>query len=242
VNKASDRLIGSTAAAALQLSFLAFLAGSVRVLTPLEPITREITLFLPRLQPQLPAEPAGGRVTSVPPVRVPSPLVAVPSPEALPGGAEISGLGQMLFGCAPEIYATLSPESRARCPKPGEGLPLNAPPNLLTTRSHVKNEALWAADLARKQSAPWAPCTTVLHSIGLPPSHAFDLKCLAPLFASGAIADPRQWQVYDQEEIAAADKRKLQQAYDEWRGQLTADFPPPPSAGRALPDRRSPPR
>jgi hypothetical protein len=76
-----------------------------------------------------------------------------PSMPAPPSG--IAGFGRSLFGCAPEHYADLPPEERAHCPKPGEGLAINQPPDLLNPpKSRAKDEALW---LEQQAEDHWVP-------------------------------------------------------------------------------------
>lgn len=103
----------------------------------------------------------GPQTRRVTPVQIPVvPNVAPPVPArpvlSLPSG--IAGFGRSLFGCAPERYADLPPDEKAHCPKPGEGLAVNPPPDLLNTpKSHAKYEARWQEDLAQRK---WtAACT-----------------------------------------------------------------------------------
>ena len=75
------------------------------------------------------------------------------APQAPPGG--IAGFGRSLFGCAPEHYAELTLDERAHCPKPGEGMAVNRPPDLLAPpRSHAKDEALWQEQYAEDHYVP----------------------------------------------------------------------------------------
>lgn len=239
VRRLSDRLIGSAAAIALQAGFLLLLLQSVRILIlPAKP-AREMTLFLPRLRPQ-PPQQAAPRAATPPIVRTIPALPAVPQPEAAPSNADVQGLGRALFGCAPEVYGGLSPEERAHCPKPGEGLAQRREPEIFDGPSHARDEARWAGELARKKSPPWLPCTEVITTRTRGQLHAFNLKCLAPLFASGTIADPHSWQVYDAGGLTGEDLQRLKQAYAAWRrppdtAKPSANSPPPPSAGTALP-------
>jgi hypothetical protein len=75
------------------------------------------------------------------------------APLAPPGG--IAGFGRSLFDCAPEHYAELTPDERAHCPKPGEGMAkrddndLTAPP-----RSRAKDELLWQEQWAEDHYVP----------------------------------------------------------------------------------------
>lgn len=134
----------------LQGGFLLLLMQSVQVLTRHDAAPRELTLILPRLRPApVPAAPARqGGVSTVPPV-IGLPQVPPPAATAPDAGA-LKGLGQSLFGCAPEAYAMLSPEDRAHCPKPG----VNAPPTAeeeLNPRSHARDAATWQEDLDERQ-------------------------------------------------------------------------------------------
>jgi hypothetical protein len=81
-----------------------------------------------------------------------SPPVMI-APLAPPSG--IAGFGRSLFGCAPERYANLTPDERAHCPKPGEGMAVNQPPDLLNPpKSHAKDEALWQEQYAEDHYVP----------------------------------------------------------------------------------------
>jgi hypothetical protein len=73
------------------------------------------------------------------------------APQVLTPPSGITGFGRSLFGCAPEHYADLPPDERAHCPKPGEGLAVNQPPDLLNPpKSHAKDEALWLEEQTEK--------------------------------------------------------------------------------------------
>lgn len=88
------------------------------------------------------------------------PARALPAPQSAPrqnqpaespslaATPDLQGLGRALFGCAPEHYAELSPQDRAHCPKPGEGLARE--PDLATPpRSHAKDEPYWQEQFRR---------------------------------------------------------------------------------------------
>ena len=100
----------------------------------------------------------------------------------------LAGLGQALFGCAPEHYADLPPDQRAHCPKPGEGLANREQPPLAGMRSHVKDNARWANAMAHKQTIPM-----------LPGGMLFPLAALGAVLngsiaeRSSAFRDPEQW-------------------------------------------------
>lgn len=141
----ADRLSGTALALLLQGCFLFLLLQSVQVLTRTVP-QHELTLTLPRLAPApVPQAPARkGSVTAAPPV-VALPESAPPAANTPDAGA-LKGLGQSLFGCAPEAYALLAPEDRAHCPKPGENRPSTAEDDLYP-RSHSRDAATWQEDL-----------------------------------------------------------------------------------------------
>jgi hypothetical protein len=116
-----------------------------------------------------------------------------------------------LFGCAPEKYAELSPEDRKHCPKPGEGLAVNPPPDLLDDKSHVKDGARWANALAHRQSP-----------LLLPGGFNFPLALLGSVLdgsiadSSSAFRDPEKWPTYKD----PPKPRNLHDAdrnYDAWR-------------------------
>ena len=121
-------------------------------------IERETLLLLPPIAPPKPttidARPPSTLSTAQP--IVPPPPSAPPvmiAPLAPPGG--IAGFGRSLFGCAPEHYAELTPDERAHCPKPGEGMAKRNDNDLLAPpRSHAKDEALWQEQYAEDHYVP----------------------------------------------------------------------------------------
>jgi len=157
------------------------------------PDERETILIL---HPTPPVEPdtidARGEKGARPaPVRV-APLPFFPVPQSVPQ-SDLRGFGRALFGCAPEHYAGLPPEERAHCPKPGEGLAANPPPDLLNgDRSHVKDNARWANALAHEQSP-----------LLLPGGILFPLATLGAILdgsiadRTSAFRDPEKWQIYE---------------------------------------------
>lgn len=122
---------------------------------------RETILILhptPRAQPST-IDARGVATPRIAPVRSPLvPNLSSPAPPVLAAPSGIAGFGRSLFGCAPERYADLPPDEKARCPKPGEGLAVNPPPDLLNPpKSHAKYESLWQEELAERQ---WLPMCT----------------------------------------------------------------------------------
>ncbi|HSS14747.1 MAG TPA: hypothetical protein VLL04_12685, partial [Rhizomicrobium sp.] len=92
---------------------------------------RESILFLHPTAPATTID-ARGRVARRPggTAPVPSAPLTMRGPQTAPP-LDLRDFGRALSGCAPEKYATLSPEDRKHCPKPGEGLAVNTPPDLL---------------------------------------------------------------------------------------------------------------
>ena len=128
---------------------------------------REMILLLPPLVPPKPTTiDARGPSTfsTARPVVLPPPSSPpmMTAPLAPPSG--IAGFGRSLFGCAPERYANLTPDERAHCPKPGEGMAVNQPPDLLNPpKSHAKDEALWQEQWAEDH---WVPAECPLGDPG----------------------------------------------------------------------------
>jgi len=156
------RTLGAALALLVQALFL-----SMVVLSPSRPMKPPIslaheTIFL--LRPLTRPAPttidarsiASPRLHKIAPVTVPTlPPAAAPS-LAPPSG--LAGFGRALFGCAPEHYADLTPDERAHCPKPGEGLAKNDDKGLLSEpRSHAKYEARWQEQWTEDHWVP-APC------------------------------------------------------------------------------------
>lgn len=198
----------------LQIALLLLLLHSLgRNVSPGAPLVRETYLRLPRLiEPSRAPRTIDARGNARPaaPVFVPpawqSPSAGIAPPIA--GTPDIEGLGQALNHCAPEIFASLTREQRARCPNPGEGLAIRQAPPLMGMRSQVKDEAHWREELARKQSQVLLPCMGGL-----------DVLCLLRKIATNSMSDftdPRTWPRYQVEQIPPEDFYRIEKAYDEW--------------------------
>jgi hypothetical protein len=145
-----DRTSGVVLALLVQTGFVLLMMLSSQYLTPLRGPARETILLLrslPKIAPRtIDARGAPQRVAPMPP-----PILPNIAPPVLAPPSGIAGFGRSLFGCAPEHYADLPPDERAHCPKPGEGLAVNQPPDLLKPpKSHSKDEALWLEEQAEK--------------------------------------------------------------------------------------------
>ena len=121
----------------------------------------ELMISMPRVAPPpSPAAPRGQRT----PTRVqlggersgemPSLAPPVPTPD-------IRGLGQALFGCAPENLANLTAEQRAHCPggfsRPDDSAVVEPP-------SHVKDPLRRAAEMKARNAPLRVPCTSVINA------------------------------------------------------------------------------
>lgn len=211
-----DRLTGALLALLLQAGLLALLIVARPAVTPPE---RERIFYLPPLPParQAPPAPAPPAPTLIQP-EVPAipapPVIGAPAapgnaPSALPPLSNLKGFGQALNGCAPEDWANLTPEQRALCNRPGQGMAILQAPPLMGTRSHVKDEAHWAEELARKQSAALMPCGGFLN-----------VACLISKALDGTLSDygdPSTWPRYEVQQIAPEDFYKIEKAYRQWR-------------------------
>jgi hypothetical protein len=138
------RVRGAALALLVQAGFvLIILLSPTRLTPPRHPARETILLLHPLPQPAPRSIDARGAVLHrAPPVAIPVLPNIAPSVLAPPSG--IAGFGRSLFGCAPERYADLPPDEKAHCPKPGEGMAVNEPPDLLNPpKSHAKDEAFW---------------------------------------------------------------------------------------------------
>lgn len=153
-----QRLAAATGALLLQVAFIAAFLHAFSTQTPPRRLERELTFFLPRLLPKTAPVPTVPRTSAAPanlPAFVPPFLSIAPAPPAAPANnnaAILQNLGRSLFGCAPENYPNLTPQQRAACPPPGEGVAIQNAPDPLNTRSHVKDEAYWKEELRQKQA------------------------------------------------------------------------------------------
>jgi hypothetical protein len=72
---------------------------------------------------------------------------------------DITGLGQALFGCAPENLPNLAPEQRAHCTN---GIIVRPDDNaLVEPKSHVQDLARRAAEMRAKNTPGRVPCTSL---------------------------------------------------------------------------------
>ena len=157
--QARERSAGLVGAVLVQLVLLGlFLQPLVPPARPRQ-LARELMLLL-RPAPQ--KVPIPRTIDARPGPLLPLPSLPTPdvqrdsAPTAVPpSDSMLRGLGQSLFGCAPETYAGLSREQRAHCPPPGEGLARGEPTDLIgPSKSHAKDAQRWQEALDERH---WEP-------------------------------------------------------------------------------------
>ena len=210
------RARGAALALLVQIGFLLLLLFSSQRHLTIRSVEHETILRLPPLREISPQtiDARGAEERPVAPFQIPIvPNIAPPlsSPPALAPPSGIAGFGRSLFGCAPERYADLSPDEKAHCPKPGEGLAVNQPPDLMGDKSHVKDGARWANALAHRQSP-----------LLLPGGFNFPLALLGAVMdgsiadSSSAFRDPEKWSTYG-DAPKVRDPHDAERGYEAWR-------------------------
>jgi hypothetical protein len=220
-----DHLAGGVLALLVQAGFLLLMLLSPSHSTRPASQAREILLFFPP-----PAVPAPSTIDARGPRRkriAPFDMLPVPPIASAPVAAsplappsDLAGFGQALFGCAPEHYADLTPDQRAHCPKPGEGLANKEQPDLMGMPSHVKDNARWANAMAHKQTLPMLPGGMLFPLVAL--GAVLDGSISEP---HSAFRDPEQWpSERDPRQFMPRNLDEQEHIYDAWR----KDHPIPP--------------
>jgi len=215
-----ERAQGATLALLVQASFvLMILLSPSRLASPHNPARETILLLhpLPQATPRS-IDARGAAPRKIAPIQVPVlPNIAPPMLASPPG---IAGFGRSLFGCAPEHYADLPPDEKAHCPKPGEGLAINQPPDLMGGPSHVKDNSRWANAMAHKQTLPMLPGGMLFPLVAL--GAVLDGSISEP---NSAFRDPEQWpNERDPRQFMPRNLHEQEDIYDAWR----KDHPIPP--------------
>lgn len=216
-----DRTSSAVLALVVQAGFLLLFLLSSQHLAPLRGPTRETILLLhplPQTAPRM-IDARGTFVRKAKPIQVPI-IPNITSPSLAPPSG-IAGFGRLLFGCAPEHYADLLPDERAHCPKPGEGMVANQPPDLMGGPSHVKDNPRWANAMAHKQTLPMLPGGMLFPLVAL--GAVLDGSISEP---NSAFRDPEQWpNEKDPRQFMPHSLHEQERIYDAWR----KDHPIPPS-------------
>lgn len=174
---------GTAAALVALLHALAigFIAISLPTRSLLAPAQREIfLLFHPA---QKPAKPQS-RMIAIPLTRSISPPLFryTPPPHASNALSPpmVTGLGQSLFGCAPENLANLTREARAHCSGALSIAALqSAIPGAVTI--HAVQSARWAAGIAARNTPLAVPCTSLTKTVGRSLGSAANTVMVDPL-------------------------------------------------------------
>lgn len=171
-------------------------------------LPRETIFLLPRLPEAAPPLTRPQRTAPVAPV---TPSVP-PAPSWTPPSG-IIGFGRSLFGCAPENYASLPPDERARCSRPAEGLALQRDPDLMGGNSHVKDNAHWANAMAHRQTLRMLPGGLLFPLVAL--GAVLDGSITEP---HSAFRDPEQWpNERDPGQFMPRSLDEQERAYEAWR-------------------------
>lgn len=146
--------------ALLLLALLQFLVKPQGARLPGAEHLLEFVISPPKVSPPMPvpdrprqrqapvrAQPGGERSGAMPSLAPP-----VPAPD-------LSGLGQALFGCAPENLASLTPDQRAHCPG-GFSRPDDSA--VMEPSSHVKDPVRRAAEMRARNAPARVPCTSIV--------------------------------------------------------------------------------
>lgn len=155
MNVQRDRVFGLSIALLLQAAFVVLLVQSLHVNGTRKLAPREWIMLLPKL-PAPPPEKIVPRVRARP-LEVPLPTVNIPRIEPAPRAAPLKDLGNALFGCTPENIGNLSPEDQEKC----RGFAFSPPDRdtVAALRSHVRDPALHAAELAARKAPARVDCT-----------------------------------------------------------------------------------
>ena len=154
-----ERAATATAALLLQLFFILLFTQFFSTPERQKERAREMLLLLRPLRKPLP-QPAPIPGPPPPAAQVPQAIIPPPLPPdtgivgvkpQAPSGLE--AFGRALSGCTPEQMGKLAPEDRAKCP-PLAAMPPPDQDLLAPPRSHAKDEAQWAEDLAERN---WQP-------------------------------------------------------------------------------------
>ena len=212
----SSRLAGAAGALLLQGGLLLLFLSSMPAFRPPLATGRELILRLPRLIHYTPA-PAQSRtaprtqtqVLPLAPLPLPQtgPALAPAPPATLPG---LKAFSQALNGCAPESYASLPPDQKARCPRPGAGVAIQELPNLMGSPSPCERRSAIGRPEWRASShqpalhAPVAQSPTTPCLLDKAPAPGVSFVCIASMVAGDyALRSQRTWPTYEVQQLAA---------------------------------------
>ena len=122
---------------------------------PAAPVEHLLEMIIPVAKP--PAAAPRAQMQPLRPLPGP-PLSFAPAPSLGPPAPDITGLGQAIFGCAPENLSNLTPDQRARCPslftRPDQSA-------MVEPKSRVKDAKRRAAEMDAKNGQARVPCSYI---------------------------------------------------------------------------------
>jgi hypothetical protein len=134
---------------------------------------KPVPIIIPAQRAQrVPARPTPGGETSG----------AMPSYAPPVAPPDITGLGQAIFGCAPENIPNLTPDQRAHCASSLNGFTRPDEHALVEPKSHVQDPARREAEMRAKNGQARVPCTS-LTEVQTSPSGSTIVPMLDPACA-----------------------------------------------------------
>jgi hypothetical protein len=217
-----DHLVGGVLAMLVQAGFLLLVLSPPHSSRPASQAHETLLFFPPPVAPSTIDARGPRRKRNAPIDSLLVPPTASPPVAVLPlvPPSDLAGFGQALFGCAPEHYADLTPDQRAHCPMPGEGLANKEQPDLMGMPSHVKDNVRWANAMAHKQTLRMMPGGLLWPLVAL--GAVLDGSISEP---HSAFRDPEQWpNERDPSQFMPHTLDEQERIYDAWR----KDHPIPP--------------
>lgn len=137
----------------------------------------------------IPAGPArAARPEPTAPVQAGETSGAVPSYAPPVAPPDITGLGQAIFGCAPENIPNLTPDQRAHCANAMGGFTRPDEHALVEPKSHVQDPGRREAEMRAKNGQARVPCTS-LTEVQTSPGGATIVPMLDPACVAGGLAN-----------------------------------------------------
>ncbi len=223
MTRSQQRFATASAAILVQILLVMLFIHSVMPGKPRQMAREMMTMLRPIFRPvppmRAPEQPLPRMI--VPPAAVASPAPGDRAMNVAPAPPiTLEGIGRALFGCAPERYADLPPDERARCPKPGEGMAGNQAPDLMGGPSHVKDNSRWANAMAHRQTVRMLPGGLFFPLVAL--GAVLDGSITEP---NSAFRDPEQWpNERDPRQFMPRSLHEQERVYEAWR----KDHPVPP--------------
>jgi hypothetical protein len=160
---AASRMLSLLLVAALHalllFAFLHFLVTPHSGQKPAPERLLEMIINTTRLPVPVPVPARSSKPAPALPHQGSTPLSVIPSYTPPAAAPDVTGLGQALFGCAPENIPNLTPDQRAHCtntiPRPDDSL-------VLEPKSHVQDPARREAEMRTKNTPGHIPCAKMI--------------------------------------------------------------------------------